>query len=259
MSSQDESLKLILGKELKLNDEHVLKKRKQYFNSQLTKNLESLSFVLVIISYLNTLSLLEFLIRLSQQLVLTRPFPKSSADMRSMSLSVKKLISKSIFQMLVTMNILVFLYHVIFTCNINSNSNVADYSHGSWTLQIVGEKKFSSWFLYKCFILLNDIMLFLTQLTLYFITCLKNENLVEDTSVTVTSDFEQHLEVPNFYDGYSGNTTIIEIDPLLLLKQIKDFKREPEPTSTANDQPRSTLSMPGGFEAFTNLRMDDFV
>lgn len=166
--------------------------------------------------------------------VLSDPFP-SNMSVR-MEDNVKRQLVKNFLIASLTLNLIFFLLDII--VGVPPDMPDSTFFNGSLTLQIIGETKPTTRWVYAYYNIAITVIQFVT---LYMSSVLdpdadteKHKELLPDSTYSI-NDIEG--------DGYTGRTTIATIHPQEIYNHIISFELPSETTETYNEYMGSRLNM----------------
>ncbi|CDK29285.1 unnamed protein product [Kuraishia capsulata CBS 1993] len=234
MSQPNEGAIQEVTDDIQLNDLRVRDLRRAEFQRNFAQTTELVTYSLILLLFLADESILRAGIRVFVQLVITNPFLQTNVRATDHTNDWKRIIAKKQLQMLMIVNCFCIAVHLMFPPGhvvTDTGMRLTDYTHGSTTLDIIGERKFQHWFFEYCYVLMLDIIIFSFQALMFCVECIHNQNI---TTEEEQAQIEGLQEIPpegskeradQEFDGYMGNVVLFSISPMKVLQIVARFSR----------------------------------
>ncbi|ODV86772.1 hypothetical protein CANARDRAFT_21764 [[Candida] arabinofermentans NRRL YB-2248] len=217
-----------ITKELEIHNNRTLKRRKQEFKESLNFRLDSTCYLFIMLLLLTDNSFLLFLMRLFHQFTISHPPNASNSDDgQGSSSSFKKVIANKVMG-------ISFVFNLAFLATCFYNASNSEFGTGYWygglSLNLTGEKQFSSWLGKLGYLLMLQLILISLQLLEFATAFVLSQNLLEDQiEGDVTTPYDdtlkpvESIEPIKEYDGYQGDILLYRIDVLQFFKKVRSF------------------------------------
>lgn len=199
----------------------LLYRRKKFFLSDLRCLFKLLGFMLIVFLYFRDLSIMKLALRAHIQNCLSNPYPKASWGL-TISDKNKKSLRKFLLKQLLLGNAFCFIAHILFD-KYPKHTLPDGYTHGSMTIQFIGERSAS----YKFEILLWDVLICFCQLIYLCLMCAVDDSKVLEVKVPegaiIQDELLEDINDDSGYlegDGYGGNVNLLTLDLFRAAKTI---------------------------------------